>query len=158
MESPTTANRLGGIGLAFSDRNFRIYSAGSIGSWVSFFVQLVAVSWLAWELTKSTNWLAIVALLDIIPNVVLMPFAGAFADRHDRHRIMVWTSTLLLIQSSALAAAAWFGILNIWLLSALVLVHGVLISFMVPAMFGILPRFVGKKALPSAIAVSSSYI
>lgn len=120
-------------------------------------MQLVAVSWLAWELTKSTNWLAIVALLDIIPNVVLMPFAGAFADRHDRHRIMVWTSTLLLIQSSALAAVAWFGILNIWLLSALVLIHGVLISFMVPAMFGILPRFVGKAALPSAIAVSSSY-
>ncbi len=59
--------RLGGIGLAFADRNFCIYSVGSIGSWVSFFVQLVAVAWLTWELTKSTTWLAIIALLDIAP-------------------------------------------------------------------------------------------
>ena len=70
MQGPEQKNWLGGIGLAYGDRNFRVYSVGSIASWISFFVQLVAVSWLTWELTKSTTWLAIVALLDIVPNVV----------------------------------------------------------------------------------------
>ena len=65
--------RLGGIGDALADRNFRIFSIGSITSWICFFVQVVAVSWTAWELTHSTTWLAIIALLDIAPNVLLVP-------------------------------------------------------------------------------------
>lgn len=149
--------RLGGIGQAFADRNFRIYSVGSIASWTSFFVQLVAVSWLAWELTESTVWLAVVAMMDIIPNVVLMPLAGALADRFDRYRILLLTSFLALLQSAAMAVLAWMGLLTIWPLTFLVLLHGIIIAFMVPAMYGTLPRFVARKRLSSAIAVSSAY-
>lgn len=32
----------GGIGGAFSERNFRIYTVGSIISWISFFIQLIS--------------------------------------------------------------------------------------------------------------------
>ncbi len=148
---------LGGIGDAFADRNFCIYSLGSIGSWVSYFVQLVAVSWLTWQLTGSTAWLAAMALFDIVPNVVLLPLTGALADRYDRHAIMIVTSVLLLIQAGAMAVLSWAGLLTIWPLVGLVLVHGVLISFMVPAMYGTLPRFVNRAVLSSAIAVAASY-
>ncbi len=150
-------NWFGGIADAFADRNFRVYSVGSIGSWISFFIQLVAVSWLTWELTKSTTWLAVIALLDIVPNVVLMPLTGALADRLDRHVIMIVTSFLLLLQASMLAMFAWWGALTIFPLAGLVLLHGILISFMVPAMYGTLPRFVERSALSSAIAVASAY-
>lgn len=149
---------LGGIGEAFADRNFRIYSIGSVASGISYFVQLVAVSWLTWELTESTLWLAIVALLDIVPGVILMPFTGVFADRYDRHRIMIWVCSLSLAQAAAMAWFSWAGLLDIALLSVLVLLHSVLIAFMVPAMYGVLPRFVAKSVLPSAIAVGSSYV
>jgi len=148
---------LGGIADAFSDRNFRIYSVGSIGSWISFFVQKVAVSWLTWELTASTIWLAAIALMDIIPNVILMPAAGALADRFDRHKILLLTCTLLLFQAALLAVLAWTDMLTIWALAALVLAHGIFISFMVPAMYGIIPRFVARTTVPSAIAVTSAY-
>ena len=67
---------LGGIAEAFGDRNFRWYSLGSVVSWLSFFVQAVAVSWTAWDLTHSTAWLAIVALADATANIVLMPIGG----------------------------------------------------------------------------------
>ena len=157
MTESSDKNPLGGIGEAFSDRNFRILSIGSIASWVSFFVQLVAVSWLTWELTKSTSWLATVALLDIVPNVVLMPLAGALADRYDRYWIMAITSFLALIQAIVIASLAWLEVLTIVPLAILVLIHGIIISFMVPAMYGMLPRFVGKSRLTSAIAVNSSY-
>lgn len=149
---------LGGIGVAFADKNFRIYSSGSIASWISFFIQLVAVSWLTWELTESTLWLAIMALLDIIPGVLLMPFTGVIADRYDRHKIMVYVCSLSLLQAAALAACSWAGVLGIGLLAVLVFIHSVLIAFMVPAMYGVLPRFVSKPVLPSAIAVASSYV
>lgn len=150
--------RLGGIGRAFADRNFRIHSIGAVASWVSFFVQIVAVSWLTWELTGSTSWLAIVALLDILPNLLLLPLAGVLADRFDRYAILMITNALLLLQATAMALLAWWGLLTIWPLAFLVLLHGVLISFYVPAMHGILPRFVEKSRLSSAISVNSSYM
>lgn len=149
--------RLGGIGNAFSDRNFRLYSIGAMATWIGFFVQLVAVSWYAWELTHSTSWLAIIALLDILPNVLLMPFTGAIADRYDKYRLMGIMSLLAFIQAIAIATFAWANYLTILPLAVLVLLHGIIISFMVPAMYGILPRFVKRSCLTSAIAVSSSY-
>ncbi len=149
--------RFGGIGDAFADRNFRIYSVGSIGSWISYFVQIVTVGWLTWELTGSTRWLAVMALLDIMPNVLLMPLAGAIADRYDRHKILLITCALCMVQASVLAVFAWLGALTIWWLAGLVLLHGIVISFMVPAMFGTIPRFVAKERVASAIAVSSAY-
>jgi MFS family permease len=73
--------RLGGVGDAFADRNFRIYSIGSVLSWLSFYVQMVAISWTAWELTHSTIWLAIVAVLGIAPSLIFLPLGGVLADR-----------------------------------------------------------------------------
>ncbi|NQU56651.1 MAG: MFS transporter [Rhodospirillales bacterium] len=157
MATEETKYHLGGIGRAFSDRNFRIHSIGTFASWISFFVQIVAVSWLTWELTHSTRWLAVVALLDIVPNVILGPFGGALADRYDRYWIMKIANSLLLIQAVLMAVLAWLGLLTIWPLAILVLLHGILLSFSVPAMYGMLPRFVDKSLLSSAIAVNSSY-
>jgi len=93
--------RLGGIGEALADRNFRIYTIGSVISWISFFAQVVAVSWAAWELTHSTTWLAIIALLDIAPNVLLVPLASTLADRMDRFRIVIVSYALALLQALA---------------------------------------------------------
>ena len=157
MSSTSQSTLFGGIATAFSDRNFRFYSIGAIATWIGFFVQLVAVSWYAWELTESTKWLAIVALLDIVPNVVLAPLAGAIADRYDKYRLMGLVSFLALIQATVIALLAWHDLLTIWPFAILVLIHGIIISFMVPAMYGILPRFVERSCLTSAIAVSSSY-
>eukprot|EP00494_Astrolonche_serrata_P002553 UN02559 len=82
-----------------------------------------------------------------------MPFTGVFADRYDRHKIMIVVSILALLQAVALAICSWLGLLNIALLAVLVFIHSVIIAFMVPAMYGVLPRFVSESALPSAIAV-----
>ncbi|MBT6136250.1 MAG: MFS transporter, partial [Rhodospirillaceae bacterium] len=157
MKHPDLMSRLGGIGDAFADGNFRIYSIGSFSSWISFFVQIVAVSWLTWELTGSTVWLAVMALLDIVPNVLLLPLGGAIADRFDRLWVMNIAHALLLVQAAVMAVLSWAGLLTIWPLAILVLIHGTLLSFSVPAMFGMLPRFVAASRLSSAFAVNSSY-
>ena len=95
------SGRLGGIGEALGDRNFRIFSIGSIASWFTFFVQVVAVSWTAWELTHSTTWLAIIAILDIAPNVLLVPLGSVLADRYDRFRIEIAAYIVALLQALA---------------------------------------------------------
>jgi hypothetical protein len=76
----------GGIGKVFSERNFRVYTVGSITSWTSFFIKLLVINWLTWEMTKSTKWLAVISFLDIAPNFIFVPIASALADKVDRIR------------------------------------------------------------------------
>jgi MFS family permease len=149
--------RLGGIGDALADRNFRVYTIGSVTSWIAFFMQVVAVSWTAWELTHSTTWLAIIAVLDIAPNILLVPLGSALADRMDRFRLTVVSYLFALLQAVALAVLAYADALTIWPLAVLVFLHGVIHSFSVPATYGMLPRFVARDRLASAIAVNSAY-
>ena len=157
MHQPSP-QKLGGIGDAFADRNFRVYTIGSVLSWLSYFVQSVAVSWTAWELTHSTTWLAVVALLDIVPNLLFLPIGGALADRFDRFRIVIIAYVAALLQAVALMLLAYTGTLSIGLLALLAFLHGLIHSFSVPGAYGLMPRFVARSRLSSAIAVSSAYM
>ncbi len=148
---------LGGIGEAFGDANFRRYSVGSIVSWLTFFIQAVAIAWVTWNLTHSTKWLAAVALLDSVPMSALAPLGGVVADRHDRFRVLMVCYALATIHAAILAALAFSGRLTVEWLAVLALTHGVIHAFSVPSSFGLLPRFVAPARLPSAIAVASAY-
>lgn len=149
--------RLGGIAEAFEDANFRIYSIGAIVSWLSYFLQDVAVAWTTWELTHSTRWLAIVALMDALPNIILMPIGGVIADRHNRFTVLIASYALATLQATALAALAFTGRLTLEWLAALAFFHGAAHAFSIPALFGFLPRFVEPRRLSSAIGVAAAY-
>jgi MFS family permease len=151
------AGRWGGIGDAFADRNFRIYSIGSVLSWLSFFVQMVAISWTTWELTHSTKWLAIIAALDIAANVLFLPLGGVLADRFDRFSMMLLAYGGAWLHVLALTILSYTGTLTLAPLAVLSFLHGLAHGFSIPANYGMMPRFVAPERLPSAIAVSSAY-
>ncbi|MDB5553851.1 MAG: putative arabinose efflux permease, family [Rhizobium sp.] len=147
----------GGIGQAFADRNFRVYSIGSIISWITYFVQQIAFAWATWEITHSTTWLAIVPLLDIGANLLFMPVGGVLADRYDRFRMVVTAYGCDCLKTLALAILAFTGHLDLTALCICAFLHGTIHSFSVPASYGLLPRFVSRERLPAAIAVNASY-
>ena len=51
----------GALGRAFSTRDSRLFFSGSIVAWTGLWMQRIAVSWLAWELTGSAFWVGMVA-------------------------------------------------------------------------------------------------
>lgn len=141
----------------FRDRNFCLYSTASISSWLCFFVQTMATSWLAWDLSHSAGTLGLVAFLDTAPYFLFGPFAGVLADRHDRLKILYAAYFCAMVQSGLLALASFSGFLNIPFLAVLAFLHGTIHAFSVPAAYGLLPRAVEPKNLSAAIAFSSSY-
>ncbi|MCW6510370.1 MFS transporter [Lichenifustis flavocetrariae] len=151
------AQLLGGIGNAFSDRNFRIYSIGSITSWITYFVQNITFSWVAWDATHSTTWLALVSAATTVTTIVFLPLGGVLADRHDRLRILMGAYALDWIKSAALAALALTGHLTLPVICISAVAHGLIHSFSIPASYGLLPRFVAKEKLAAAIGVSAAY-
>lgn len=148
---------LGGIGEALADRNFRIFSVGSLTSWITYFVQHIAFSWTAWEITQSTVWLAVVSLLTIGVSIIFLPVGGVIADRHDRFRLVQWFYALDCLKSLILAILAFTGNLSLLVLCVSAFLHGFIHSFSTPAAYGMIPRFVARERLASAIAVNAAY-
>jgi MFS family permease len=140
----------GGIGEAFADRNFRIYSIGSITSWITYFVQDIAFSWTAWEATKSTTWLAVVAGLTTLATIVFVPVGGVFADRYDRFDMVRVAYAFDFLKSIVLTVLAATHSVDIYVICAAAFLHGLIHSFSIPASYGMMPRFVSRERLSPA--------
>ena len=146
---------VGNIARAFTHRNYRVYVAGNSISLIGWWLQRVAVGWLAWTLTHSGTWLGLVSLADFLPVLVLAPFAGVLADRRDRVRIIRWTQLCGVAQASLLAVLVATGWITIGLLFSLVLLLGIASSLAQPARLALIPNLVDRESLASALAINS---
>lgn len=142
---------------AFRSRNYRLFFAGQglslVGSWMT----QVATVWLVYQLSASPWLLGLVGFTSQIPSLILLPFAGVFVDRWNRHRVIVWTQILSMIQSLTLAVLALTGVVNIWHLIGLSLVQGIINSFDAPARQAFVPEMIERKEdLANAIAINAA--
>ncbi len=144
---------------ALAHRNFRLFFAGQGVSLVGTWMQQVAVAWLVLQLTGDPLWLGVVAFAGQIPSLLITPLAGVLIDRWNRHRLLILTQTLAMIQAFALAGMAWFGDADVWLVAGLNLFLGVVNAFDMTGRQAFLTDMVTRRAdLPNAIALNSSLV
>ncbi len=124
-------------------------------AWTGLWMQRIAVSWLAWELTGSAFWVGLVAFCDLAPAVIASPLAGAYADRVDRVKLATATQVVIAVQAAAVAGLTAAGQMTIGLLLALEAVNGVAASFAQPARQTLMPGIVPRADLPAAVAANS---
>lgn len=96
-------------------------------------VQFALVWWLTQE-TGSATVLATATIVALIPEIVLMPFAGAYVDRWNRRLVMIVADGAVALASLLLAYLFWTGSAQIWHVYAIMLVRAVGGSFHWPAM------------------------
>src|SRR5437764_15052985 len=119
---------LAGMLRAFRHRNFRLYFGGQSISLIGTWVQQIALSWTIYQLTHSSFLLGLVSFAGQLPLFILTPFAGVLVDRFNRHRILIATQTLALLQALALALVVSTGVLQVWNLVLLNLVAGIVLA------------------------------
>src|SRR4051812_10496838 len=91
------------LGRALRHPNYRLFFSGQSVSLIGTWLTKVATSWLIYRLTGSALLLGVLGFAGQIPTFVLAPFAGALVDRWNRHRVLVVTQVLAMVQSAALA-------------------------------------------------------
>jgi MFS family permease len=142
---------------AFRHRNYRLFYAGQGISLVGTWVTRVATSWLVWRLSHSAWLLGLVSFCGLVPTLVLAPAAGVLVDRWNRHRVLVTTQALSLLQSVALAWLAFSGHVTVGHVLALQVAQGVINALDTPARQAFVVEMVEDRAdLPNAIALNSS--
>lgn len=144
---------------ALSSRNYRLFFGGQTVSLIGTWITRIATSWLVYRLTGSTLLLGVVAFCSQIPTLILAPFAGVLVDRRDRHRILVVTQALSMLQSLALAILAFTGVITVRYILALQLVQGIINAFDTPARQSFVVEMVEDRAhLSNAIALNSTMV
>jgi MFS family permease len=143
------------VARAFAHRNFRVYVSGNSISLIGWWLQRVAVGWLTWTLTHSGTWLGLVALADFLPVLILSPYAGVLADRHDRVWIIRISQLCGCAQASLLALLVATDTITVELLFSLVLLLGIASALAQPARLALIPNLVDRGSLPSALAINS---
>jgi MFS family permease len=103
LASHTNTERWRLLVRALRSRDDRLFFAGQGVSLIGAWMTRVATSWLVYRLTGSAFLLGLSGFANQIPILFLTPFAGVWVDRWNRHRTMVVTQTLSMVQSFALA-------------------------------------------------------
>jgi MFS family permease len=84
-------------------RPFRWYWAAQWPTLLGTWMQVVALGYLVYQITRSTTAVAVVAAADGIPSVMLSLAGGVLADRLPRRRILLVTQSMLGLSAGALA-------------------------------------------------------
>jgi MFS family permease len=151
------ASRVAFMLRALSYRNYRLFFGGQIVSLIGSWISMTATSWLVYRLTGSAMLLGVVGFAGQFPGFVLGPFAGAFLDRWDRHRVLVVTQTVSMLQSFTLAYLTFTGRITVPGVIALNAVQGLVNAFDMPARQAFLTTMItDREDLANAIALNSS--
>jgi MFS family permease len=141
---------------ALASINFRLFFFGQAVSLIGTWMQLIAMRWLVYRLTKSEMMLGVVGFVSDIPLFFLVPFAGVLADRLKRHRIMVVTQALSALQAAVLAALVITDLVAVWHVLVLGGLLGTVSAFDITARQAFIVDIIEEREdLPNAIALNS---
>ncbi len=144
---------------ALRSRNYRLFFSGQLVSLIGTWMTSIATSWLVYRLTGSALLLGLVNFAGQIPAALLTPFAGIYVDRWNRHRLIVWTQALSMLQSLSLAALTLSGHITIGWLLGLNVVEGFINAFDMPGRQSFLVQMIDRREdLGNAIALNSSMV
>jgi MFS family permease len=144
---------------ALRHRNFRLFFGGQTISLIGTWMTRIATAWLVYKLTHSALLLGTVSFAGQIPTFLVAPFAGVWIDRWDRRKVLVWTQSLAMVQSFALAGLTFSGLITIDWILFLSVMQGIINAFDMPGRQSFMVQMVEDRAdLGNAIAINSSMV
>ncbi len=154
--SPVDPSGFNLIFRALYHRNYRLFFGGQGISLIGTWMQQIAMSWLVYRMTSSAFLLGLIGFSSQICSFFFSPFAGVLSDRWNRHRILVATQSLAMVQAFLLAFLTLTGMVAVHHLIILSLFLGFVNAFDMPTRQAFVVEMVEKREdLGNAIALNS---
>lgn len=136
-------------------KTFRIYWVGMFISLIGTWVQIIAQSWLVFQLTSSAFLLGLVGFLSYMPVFFLSLFGGVAADRFNRRSILILTQFSFMFLAFVLAFLTQVRLITPHQIMFIAVLNGIIMAFDGPSRQAIIVELVDKKNLLNAIALNS---
>jgi len=144
---------------ALRHKNYRLFFSGQSISLIGTWMQQIAVSWLVYRMTHSVFLLGLVGFSSQISTFLLAPLAGVIADRHHRHRLLLITQSLAMLQAMVLYVLFATHTIAVWHIIALSFFLGAVNAFDIPIRQSFTVDMINDRDdLSNAIALNSSMV
>jgi len=135
-------------------RDLRLVVGGNFLSDLGAQATLVALPFQIYVLTRSAFLVGLLGAVELVPLITLSLLGGAFADRHDRRKLLLTAQAGVLVAAGGLAAAAFAGRPPIVLLYALAALLAGFNALQNVAESAMVPNLVDRERLPQTLAVN----
>lgn len=130
-----------------TNRNLRLLIIGQLISAIGDHFYLLAMPWLALQLTRSALVASTVLAAASVPRALLLLVGGVATDRYSARLTLIVANGLLAVVMAGLGATTLAQFTPLWFLYALALVAGVADAFAYPAVNSLLPGIVQSDDL-----------
>lgn len=138
---------------ALRHRDFRLLWLGQIVSVTGSQMQLTALHWHVWLLTKSAFALGMLGFFRGAPIILCSLAGGVFADAVDRKRLMIVMQTVMLTSATCLTLVTLAGLSQVWPIYLLTAIASAATSFDTPARQSLMPSLVPVRDFPNAVSL-----
>lgn len=118
-------------------------------------MQTVAVGWEIYERTGSAFALGSTGLAQVLPGLLLAPFAGVIVDKLPRRRVLMTAQLVIACAAIGLWLVTSSGTDGIGAIYACLLLAGAARAFQAPARTALLPQVVPRERFPNAVTWAS---
>ncbi len=136
-----------------TEPNFRRFYTGYVTSLLGSSMSTVAIAFAVLDSRVSATGLGLVFTANVVPQVLLLPLAGAIADRLGRRRVMLGADVLRFGAQGWLAAALAVGRPLLWLFVLLAWLGGTGTAFFSPALSALTVEIAPRDQLGNANAL-----
>ncbi|CAM4002245.1 MFS transporter [Smaragdicoccus niigatensis] len=127
----------------------RLWSAGVITT-IGAQLTIVAVPVQIYNITHNSAYVGLAGIFGLVPLIAFGLWGGALADALDRRKLMLVTTTGLVVTSILFWLQAALGVGNVWLLLTLFAVQQAFFAVNQPTRGAIIPRLLPAEQLPAA--------
>jgi len=134
-------------------RDFRLLWTGEFVSAAGTEMFFVALNWQMYLLTRSALALGLIGLARSLPIILFSLLGGAFADAHNRKKILYVTQSTMIVCSLLLACATFTRLVTPLLMYLLTGLDAAAVAFDLPARSALVPNLVDRKDLANALSI-----
>lgn len=119
-------------------------------------IDAIAFSWLAYQITGSPVWLAMIYAVNAIPNILFQPFVGAIVEKINKKTAMIICDVARGILVSIIAILTFTGHINVYLLMTFTFLMSCFESIRMPAGSSIVPSVLDKDKYTHGLSLYST--
>lgn len=138
--------------------NYRVWFAGALVSNIGFWMQRTAQDWIV--LTELTDHdaaaVGFTMGLQMLPVVLLMPWAGLIVDRFDRRTLLLTTNVIMAGLAAGLGIIVVAGVVELWHVYLFAFAGGVVAAIEAPAKQTFVAELVSRDDLSNAVSLNSA--
>ena len=138
--------------------NYRRFFVGQVFARCGVWVQTVAEIWLVLRLTGSGVSLGLTTALQFSPMLLIGPWAGVWADRMPKRRILLVAQAWMVFPALTLLALTATGAVELWMVYLLVLARGLGHAVDNPVRQSFVMEVVGREQVAAAVALNAAVV